>query len=278
MIYLLLAIMCSAMLSIIMRLSQRHIGNDLSMLGFNYITCVILSIIASGVGNLLPREDGISMTLGLGVLNGFLYLAGFVLLQVNIKRNGVVMSTTFMKLGLLVPMIFSLIVFGERMNLIQSIGTALALSAIILINSQKEETNISFKLGLILLLLANGGANGMSKVYDEVGNEALSPQFLLYTFAMACLLCWALAVYKKEKLSKYHVLYGVVIGVPNFFSAKFLLKSVQTLPAVIAYPTFSVGAIIVVSLVSICFFKEKLDKRQWIAIAAILVALALLNI
>lgn len=278
MIYLILAITCSAMLSIIMRLSQRYVGNDLSMLGFNYITCVVLSFIASGMGNIFPNAEGIRTTLGLGALNGFLYLAAFVLLQVNIKSNGVVVSTTFMKLGLLVPMVFSFIVFGERMNFMQSIGTVLALAAIVLINSQKEETNLSFKWGLILLLLANGSANGMSKIYDEVGNEDLSAQFLFYTFAMACLLCWALAIYKKEKLTRYHVIYGVVIGVPNFFSAKFLLNSVQTLPAVIAYPTFSVGAIIIASLVSICCFKEKLDKRQWIAIAGILVALVLLNI
>lgn len=270
--------MCSALLSIIMRLSQRQVGNDLSMLGFNYITCVLLSLFASGTENIFPSEEGIRVTLGLGVINGFLYLAGFVLLQVNIKRNGVVMPTIFMKLGLLVPMVFSLVVFGERMNLLQSFGIALALTSIVLINAHKEETNLSFKWGLILLLLANGGANGMSKIYNEVGNEALSAQFLLYTFAMACMLCWSLAMYKKEKVSKYHVIYGVAIGVPNFFSAKFLLKSVQTLPAVIAYPTFSVGAIIVVSLVSICFFKEKLDKRQWIAIGGILVALVMLNI
>ena len=164
------------------------------------------------------------------------------------------------------------------MNLMQSIGTVLAFAAIVLIHAQKEETNLSFKWGLILLLLVNGGANGMSKVYDEIGNETLSPQFLLYTFAMACLLCWSLAIYKKEKLSKYHLIYGVLIGVPNFLSAKFLLKSVQLLPAVIVYPTFSVGAIIIVSLVSIYLFKEKLDRRQWIALAGILVSLVLLNI
>lgn len=278
MIYLLLAIICGALLSIVMRLSQRHVGNDLSMLGFNYITCVLFSVIASGEGNIFPSQEGNYLTLGLGVINGFLYLGGFVLLQVNIERNGVVMSTTFMKLGLLVPMVFSLLVFGERMNLMQSIGTILAFAAIVLIHLQKEETNFSFKWGLILLLLVNGGANGMSKVYDEVGHETLSPQFLLYTFATACLLCWSLAIYKKEKLSKYHLIYGILIGVPNFLSAKFLLKSVQLLPAVIVYPTFSVGAIIIVSLVSICLFKEKLNRRQWIALAGILVSLVLLNV
>ena len=73
-------------------------------------------------------------------------------------------------------------------------------------------------------------------------------------------------------------MYGVMIGVPNFFAAKFLLKSLQTLPAVITYPTFSVSTIIVVSLAGVCFFKEKLGKRQWGAIVGILVALVLLNI
>ena len=94
MIYLVLAILCSAMLSIVMRLSERHIGENVSMLAFNYITCTILSLVFSGVGNIFPNEEGLGLTLGMGLINGFLYLGGFVLLQVNVKRNGVVMSTT----------------------------------------------------------------------------------------------------------------------------------------------------------------------------------------
>ena len=278
MIYLLSAILCSAMLSIIMRLSERHIGESVSMLAFNYVTCTILSLVYSGVGNILPSEEGLGLTLGMGLINGFLYLGGFVLLQVNVKRNGVVMSTTFMKLGLLVPMIFSVFLFGERMNEMQIIGFILAVVSIVLINSEKEETTMRFKLGLILLLLVGGMADGMSKIFEEVGNEALSSQFLLFTFGMACLLCWGLVIWKKEKINKFHSIYGVLIGVPNFFAAKFLLKSLQTLPAVITYPTFSVGTIIVVSLAGVCFFKEKLGKRQWIAIIGILMALVLLNI
>lgn len=278
MFYLLLAILCSAMLSIIMRLSERHIGENVSMLAFNYVTCTILSMIFSGFGNIFPSEEGLGLTLGMGFINGFLYLGGFILLQLNVKRNGVVMSTTFMKLGLLVPMIFSVFIFGERMDAMQIIGFVLAVISIVLINFEKEETTMQFKTGLILLLLVGGMADGMSKVFEEVGNEALTSQFLLFTFGMACLLCWGLVLYKKEKVNKLHIMYGVLIGVPNFFAAKFLLKSLQTLPAVITYPTFSVSTIIVVSLAGVCLFKEKLGKRQWIAIAGILFALVLLNV
>lgn len=278
MFYLLSAILCSAMLSIIMRISERHIGESVSMLAFNYVACTILSLIYSGVGTMFPSEEGIGLTLGMGLINGFLYLGGFVLLQVNVKRNGVVMSTTFMKLGLLVPMVFSVLLFRERMNAMQIIGFVLALISIVLINFEKEETTMQFKAGLILLLLVGGMADGMSKVFEEVGNEVLSSQFLLFTFGMACLLCWGLVIWKKEKINKFHFLYGILIGVPNFFAAKFLLKSLQTLPAVITYPTFSVGTIIVVSLAGVCFFKERLGKRQWIAIVGILLALVLLNI
>ncbi len=278
MIYLVLAILCSAMLSIIMRISERHIGENVSMLAVNYVTCTILSLLYSGVGNIFPNEEGLGLTLGMGLINGFLYLGGFVLLQVNVKRNGVVMSTTFMKLGLLVPMIFSVFLFGERMDVMQIFGFVLAVVSIVLINFEKEETSMQFKVGLILLLLIGGMADGMSKVFEEVGNEVLSSQFLLFTFGMACLLCWGLVLYKKEKVNKFHIMYGVMIGVPNFFAAKFLLKSLQTLPAVITYPTFSVSTIIVVSMAGICLFKEKLGKRQWIAIGGILVALVLLNI
>jgi hypothetical protein len=32
-------------------------------------------------------------------------------------------------------------------------------------------------------------------------------------------------IFKKEKLGKNELIYGILIGVPNFFSAKFLLMA-----------------------------------------------------
>lgn len=278
MIYLILAILSSALVSIIMRLSEKHISGNVGMLAVNYLMCITIAGIGSGFGNLFPQVDGFGFTLGLGLFNGLLYLAGFVLLQINVKRNGVVMSSTFMKLGVLVPMVVSIGFFGEKPEIFQVLGFLLAVAAIILINFEKEQTTMEFKAGLILLLLAGGGGDAMSKVFEVLGNPELSEQFLLYTFGSALILCVALMVIKGEKPGKLEFLFGLLIGIPNFYSAKFLLKALSSVPAVITYPTYSIATIVVVSLTGVLFFKEKVGKRQKIAMGIIFVALALLNV
>ena len=196
----------------------------------------------------------------------------------GVKKNGVVLSATFMKLGLLVPMVVSVFLFGEIPALLQAIGFFLAIAAIVLINFEKSDSALQFKTGLILLLLAGGGGDAMSKVFEVYGNPELSDQFLLFTFACALVLCAALAVRKGERPGAGDVFFGLLIGIPNYFSSRFLLKALGSLPAVIVYPTFSVATILAVTLAGVCLFRERLQKRQWIALTVILAALVLLNI
>lgn len=278
MIYLILAIISSALVSIVMRLSTNKVKGNIAMLVINYVVCTLLSAGFAGFGNLFPASDGLGRTLGLGSVNGILYLASFVMFQVSVKRNGVVLSSTFMKLGLLVPMVLSIFLFGEIPGAVQIIGFILAIVAILMINLEKDSGGKGFKIGLVLLLMCGGMADAMSKVFEEVGNSAFSQQFLLYTFAVALILCVGLMVYKKQHIGKNELLFGALIGIPNFFSAKFLLKSLETIDAVIAYPTFSVATILAITLVGVMAFKEKLGKRQWAALGIILAALVLLNL
>ena len=137
---------------------------------------------------------------------------------------------------------------------------------------------MQFKLGLLLILLAGGGADVMAKLYEEWGNPALAPQFLLYTFGVALVLCIGLMLWKKERPGKAELVYGAAVGIPNYFCAKFLLASLESVPAVIVYPTFSVATILLVTLAGVALFKERLGKRQWAALGVILVALVLLNL
>ena len=278
MLSLLLAIASSALIAIIMRLSTNKAPAGKTMLAANYLVCFLLAACYAGFDRLFPAGDGLLPALGMGVFNGILYLGGFVMMQRSVKKNGVVLSSVFMKLGLLVPMALSIFLFGEMPTVLQIAGFILAVLAIILINFKKDGSSATAVGGLLLLLLMNGGGDAMSKVFEEMGNPALSNQFLFYTFLAAFVLGVLLVIFTRETPDITSILFGLLIGIPNFFSAKFLLMALQDVPAVIAYPTFSVAGLLVVTLAGVLFFKERLEKRQWVALAIIAAALVLLNV
>ena len=276
MMYLILAILSSAMVSIVMRLTKKRVQNETSLLAVNYLTCVVIAGGYMGFSNALPKGAGSGTALSLGAVTGALYLLGFLLLQWNVGKNGVVLSSTFMKLGLLAPIAFSILFFCELPTAFQAVGFVLAIAAVLLINGNKGAAAKS-RWALILLLLTCGTGDFMSKVYEALGPKELNDQFLFYTFVFALILCAALVIVKREKPGLREILWGAALGLPNYFSARFILGALGEMPAVIVYPTFSVATMVVLTLAGVVFFKEKLSRREWMGVLLILVALAFLN-
>ena len=278
MVFLCLAILCSCAIALFMRLSANKVTARLSMLSVNYLICALLGAAYAGFDLICPAVSGFSTTVALGAVGGILYLVSFILLQWNTGRNGIVLSSVFMKLGLLVPMTLSVLVFHELPTGTQITGFCIALIAIVLINAKKESSASRFHWELLLLLLLGGSADAMTKVFEALGPAALSNQFLFYIFAVALVLCVTLAVYQKERPGIRELLFGAAIGIPNFLSSKFLLRSLAELPAVVVYPSFSIATMLITTLVGVLFFRERLLKLQWLAMVAIVAALFLLNL
>ncbi len=276
--YLLLSILCSAGLSITMRLSTGKIKSHFSMLAANYLVCAVLGAIYGDFSLLSSQTAGLGITVGLAVLNGVILLAGLILLQVSTRKNGIVLSSLFMKLGLLVPFVVSILCFREVPTWLQVAGFAVATGAIVLFNLKKDSQGSRFGIGLILLLLLNGGADAVVKIFEVLGPEPLSDLFLCFSFAVAFVLCMGLVIGKREGLDGKAYLFGTTVGVFNFFSFKFLLAALNAVPAVVAFPTYSVAGMLLVTLSGVIFFKERLSRRQWIAFGAVIAALVMLNI
>lgn len=112
MYYLLLSIIFSAFVSITMRLSDKHIRNNMTMFFSNYAVCILLAILFGLRVNTSAFSEGVIFPIGMGLISGIMYLVNFILLQVNINRNGIVLSTTFMKLGVIVPTIMAVVDFS----------------------------------------------------------------------------------------------------------------------------------------------------------------------
>lgn len=278
MLSLILAIASSAMVAIMMRIAQPRTNCPTGLLAANYIVCSLMALTLSLPEFAALPSGGILSPLGLGAVNGLFYLGGFALMQYNTRHNGVVLSSVFMKLGILVPTVLSVLCFGETPTAVQAVGFVLAVAAIVIINYQPGSRVGRAGWALILMLLFGGMADGMSKVYEVFGDAACKNIFLLFTFLSALILCLGLMAARRERLGWRELAFGALLGVPNFLSSLFLLDSLSSVPAVIAFPTFSVAVILVVTLAGLVFFRERLSKKQLLGGLLICIALVLLNI
>lgn len=265
MIYLILAILCSAGVSIFMRASEKYCQGHYGILLMNYVVCVLAGLILTGRGLTQTDWKGMPVTIVFGVVTGLLYCGSFILLQWNVRKNGVILSSTFMKLGVIVPAVLAVVWFGERPGWNQGLGFILAITAILMIHLEKGKirTEKAYTIGLLLLLLGGGLGDSMAKFYDVYGNPGLGSFFLMLSFLVSGIISGILVFRGREKITKYEVLFGVLIGIPNYFSARFLLWALADIPAVITYPTYSIAAMALIGAAGVLMFREKLTKRQW---------------
>ncbi len=279
MIYLLLSILCGSMVSLVMRISEGRIGSKTGMVAMNYLTCLLVAGSFMGFGNVMPEHPLAGRTLGMGVINGIFYMAGLLMMQYNIPRNGVVLPSVFSRMGgLLVPLAVAILFFHEAPTVMQILGSVLAIAAILILNYQKDAGNVGDKKALVMLFIADGLAGIMAKVFSEIGDQVLSPNFLFFTFSSAFVFCSMIVLMKKERPGLREVGFGMMVGVPNFMGARFTLKALETIPAVIVYPMRSVSTIVIITLAGTLFFREKLSRRQLAAMGIILASLILLNV
>lgn len=280
MIFLLLAVASSAAMTIALKIFRSEGGNRYAILLGNYAACILIGFL------MLPDKTVIlhckGTTLACGIIGGILFVTALVLMQRSIGINGAVLTAAFSRLGLIVPLLISLIVFGERPTGLQSAGILIVVAALWVINGRKERREETNAVLLLLVLLAGGLGDGMAKVFDQVGDRAQDTLYILCVFAVAGLLTVLLLFneYKRTgspgRVRDY--LAGIAVGVPNYFSSMLLLKALASIPAFIAYTVFATGAVLLVTIVSVVFLKERLNRHQAAGLAMIVCALVMLNV
>ena len=297
MLFLLLAIASSSAISLLLRAGSRHVKNNMAMFATNYFVCLLCSFFFL-FDHLRPASlGGVPFCFGLGLVSGFFYLFTFVLNQVNIGKNGVVLSAVFMKLGVLVPTLMAVVVYKESLRGLKAVGFGLALAAIVIINSGAKasaqgnsdaapETSLKGSVpflsgsGLLLvgLLLSSGFTDSLANIYEQNGAAALKDHYLFFTFLFAAVFSLLIGKLKKQHFTLTDAFWGVLIGVPNYFSVRFLLAALHELPATLCYPVCNAGTIVVISAVGVLLFKEKLTGRGKVGLGLILIALILINL
>ena len=279
MLFLLLAMLSSSVLAIVLKYLNSNYAYGVYFI--NYVTCALLAFLTMEPKSLY---NGDPTPLWLGAIAGIFYLASLAANGYSIHKNGAILSSVFTRLGVLVPIFLSVALFHERPTLVQGLGVALAVAAAVVMNGlpQKHQRGPSVKgiylIPLVLTLLLNGSSDSMSKIFTQLGSRQDDGLFVFYIFLFAGLLTLILLIRERRPISRRDLLFGVLVGVPNFLSSRLLLAALTELPAFLVYPSYSVGVILVISVASFLLFRERLNRRQLGAVGMILGALVLLNI
>lgn len=279
MLFLILAVASSSLIAVAMRATEEKRKSAMGMFVVNYLVCSVISCLFAGRIAFYTPLPGFFKAMAMGSFTGFLYLLNFDLYRLNIEKNGMAMASTFMKLGVVISTLMAILVFKETPSLLQILGIVLAAVSILMIHTEREEGISASARWLLPVLLVFGGiTDSMANVFDKTGDPEVRDYYLFYIFAAAFAISLLLLLIRKDRIGRWEVISGILVGIPNYFSSRFLLLSLGGLPAVIVYPAVSVGTIAAVSLAGFFLFGESLSRRKLLAMAVIALALILLNI
>jgi multidrug transporter EmrE-like cation transporter len=305
MIYLLLAILCSSSIALLFKYTETRGLNRYAVTTTNYFTASIVGLfmvisnlllnnhslvpsiwsITEEFNEVVIRNKGIftesatvSWAIILGVITGIFYFACFICYQESVKQNGAALSGTFGRLGILIPMLFSIIIWDEQPTFLQIAGIVLSLISIIIVNiSYKEKETKGFNLLLIVLFLLGGLGDFHNKLFQKYAILIYKDLFLFSIFFTAFLLSLYFTFRSKNRVSGKDIIFGFLVGIPNLFSSYFLILALNTVATAIAFPAYSAGSILFINIGGILIYKEKLSIKSKIAVALIVVSLLLIN-
>lgn len=303
MFYLFLATLCSASIALIFKYTENSNCNRYLITSANYFIAFAISLfiilfrkLLSGVKEIdsflqefkflltqdsyiLSPHSSIVWGVIVGSIAGFFFFSSFIFYQKSVKENGVGISGTFAKLGILIPMIFSIILWRELPSSLQWIGIGLSLVSIVMVNlSSKSLERFDIKPTIILLFVFGGMAEFSNKIYQNYALNDYKEVFLFCTFFTAFSISIIFTLKDKVRFRIKDILTGFAVGIPNLFSSYFLILSLDTVKTSVAYPVFTAGSILLINLGGFFIFKEKISSKNKLAIVLIVIALILINI
>jgi len=286
-IYLLLSILASTIIFIIFKLFEKFNINILQAIVVNYCIAFTTGILAyKGTITIsqLPNLDWFYYTLVLGAL----FIIVFNLMAITTQRSGLSVVSVATKMSVVIPVLFGLLYYNENLGAIKLFGIGIALIAVYLTSNKSDQrTVINRKLIVlpILVFVGSGIIDTSIKFLEDayVANNDV-PLFSAIIFLAAAIIGFIIIIIQvmsgSFKFEFKNVIAGICLGVPNYFSIYFLVKTLRS-DILESSGIFAINNVSIVTLstfAGIFLFKEKLIRKNWIGIGLAILSIILISI
>jgi drug/metabolite transporter (DMT)-like permease len=286
MLMLLLSTLMVAAFGLIIRWAQGRQANLWAVGALNYLVAALFHLTRWGAEGAYPPTGP---TLVIGALAGLAYVGGYLFLFPLMRLRGVSVAAAVQQLSVLVPVIFSVIAWGERPSVTQAAGSALALAALPLLtwrptarqtqggppDRAAARRNIILLVGVFVI---NGCGALAMRGFQETGAANEESLYLAILFSVATAVSVAAWLPHRRESTRRDWAPGVTLGVVNAFSGIALLGALQRLPGVVVFPFQSAVSLLVVMACAWVVWKEQIRRQEAFGIALALGAVVLINL
>lgn len=310
MLFLILSVGLSVLLLLNFRLFPRYQVNTFQAIVFNYPVCFLTGWVLLPANQLFSIDFAQTWTwlaLGLGV--GFILT--FLLSGASTQRMGITATSLANNLSLVIPVCFSLFVFGtsgKRFDVFNYLGLVLAVIAVGLSTYKKADAknddqqaeegevpegaqvpakrrvgaNVLLPVAVFLFYGAtNTMINYMNLRYIPSADKTVQVTLTMVVGAVAAglLMLGVRLVQGKEMFQARSLIGAVTLGIPNFLSFYTLLLALSAFGGngAFVYPLYNIGVILLAALIAALFFRERLSSANKIGLALAVLAIGLIS-
>ena len=281
--YLALSVLASSLIFVIFKLYDRFKIQTLNAIIINYVIACLVGLY-SFQGNLTASEVTTKPWFWGTVFMGILFIVVFNLMAATSQKIGVSSASVATKMSLAIPVVFGIWMYGERLGLFEIIGILLALAAVYLASMKKK--NVLSRTYLLFLPIAVFLGSGIIDTCIKYAQAFYVPEqeFSLFSALVfgsaACVGILFLTVKSIKKPLRFRlrdIIGGCCLGVPNYFSIYFLMKSLDNsiLNSASIFTINNVAIVMLSTLVGIVLFNERISAKNWIGIGLAVISIVL---
>lgn len=274
----LLAITANTAMIFAMKFADKAKTDKRTVILFNYLFGSVLAFVLGGGfrGGMSFGQETV-IPVGLAIFNAFLMVACMLIQQNSIGINGAGITTTYNRLGVLIPTVLSIFLFQEYPTILKIAGIILSVAAILYSYEKGGEGRKNYML-LVLVLVIGGFIDFNSKLLGIIAVPEMKNIYTFSTFVFSGIITLVIVLVQKAEIGKKELLYGAMIGIPNICITFGMVSAAAVLPAYILFPVYSGAVILLVNSIGALLLKEKLSRKELVSTGMIAVALVMLNI
>ncbi|MGP1667608.1 MAG: EamA family transporter, partial [Rhodanobacter sp.] len=270
MTYVFLAVLCSVLVSVLLKLA-RHFDVDVGQaIAWNYLVAGVLTALILQPSLLTLREVATPWLalIGLGALLPTIFLA----LAASVRHAGIVRSDAAQRLSLLLSLLAAFVLFGESLTVAKGLGVVLGLLALLGMLWRRPSSSATVDAGHwgypLLVFVGFGVIDILFKRVAAAGVPLGAS--LQAMFGLALLVSLALQGWRwrrgQTRFGWRSVAGGVLLGLFNFGNILFYLHAHRALPQhpALVFASMNMGVVALGALVGLWLFRERLS---WINLA-----------